>query len=187
MSTMTTAPARGDAADYYFMYIEQVPAGDIREVLQAQLAETLGLLQSISEEKSLYRYAPGKWSIRQALSHINDTERVFVFRALWFARGFDSELPSFDQDIAVAGADADDRSWSSHIEEFHAVRDATVNFFDNLPDQAWARRGIASGNPFTVHALAFITAGHVAHHCAILKERYLQSAPVSENEGQKHQ
>ncbi|MEO8575409.1 MAG: DinB family protein [Gemmatimonadales bacterium] len=173
MSTTTTAPSRGEAADYYFTYIDQVPAGDIREILQSQLGETLGLLQSISEEKSLYRYGPDKWSIRQVMSHINDTERVFVFRALWFARGFDSPLPSFDQDIAVNRANADDRSWSSHIEEFHAVRDASVNFFDNLPDDAWTRRGIASDNPFTVHALAYITAGHVAHHCAILKARYL--------------
>jgi len=116
---MITSPNRSEAAEYYFTYIDQVPAGDIREILHAQLADTLGLLQSISEEKSLFRYADGKWSIREVLSHCNDTERVFVYRALWFARGFDSPLPSFDQDIAVAGAAADERSWSSHIEEFH--------------------------------------------------------------------
>jgi len=170
---MTAVPERTEAAEYYFTYIDQVPAGDIREILHAQLADTLGFLQSISEEKSLYRYADDKWSIRQVLSHCNDTERVFVCRALWFARGFDSPLPSFDQDIAIAGAEADERSWSSHIEEFHAVRGATITLFENLPEEAWLRRGIASDNPFTVRALAYICAGHLAHHCAVLKSRYL--------------
>jgi hypothetical protein len=107
------------------------------------------------------------------LSHINDTERLFVFRAFWFARGFDAPLPSFDQDGAVASAGADERSWRSHIEEFRAVRSATSAFFSNLPAEGWSRRGIASGNPFTVRALAFITAGHLAHHVRILRERYL--------------
>lgn len=174
MSITTTKPERGEAAEYYFTYIDQVPAGDIREILHAQLADTLSFLQSISEENSLHRYAEGKWSIRQVLSHCNDTERVFVYRALWFARGFDSPLPSFDQDIAVTGAEADNRSWSSHIEEFHAVREATTTFFENLPEEAWMRTGIASGNPFSVHALAFISAGHLAHHRRILETRYLK-------------
>lgn len=174
MSVMTTVPDRSEAAEYYFTYIDQVPAGDIREILGAQLGETVTLLQSIDDDKSLHRYADGKWSIREVLSHINDTERVFMARAFWFARGFDTPMPSFDQDIAVAAAGADERSWSSHIEEFRAVRHATTAFFDNLPEHAWTRRGIASGNPFTVHALAYIAAGHVAHHNEILRSRYLQ-------------
>ena len=105
---------------------------------------------------------------------MNDTERLFVFRALWFARGFDSPLPSFDQNLAVSMAGADDRSWDSHVEEFRAVRVATLAFFQGLPADAWTRRGIASGNPFTVRALAYISAGHAAHHVKILRERYLQ-------------
>ena len=106
------------------------------------------------------------------VSHLNDTERMFVFRALWFARGFDSPLPSFDQNVAIATADADARSLESHIEEFRGVRAATIAFFENLPDHAWMRRGIASDNPFTVRALAYIAAGHLAHHVRILRERY---------------
>ena len=169
-----TPPDRTEAAEYYYTYIDQVSRdGDIRGILAAQTDETLAVMKGISEEKSLYRYAPGKWSIRETLSHINDTERMFTFRALWFARGFDSPLPSFDQDVAVAGARGDDRALSVHIEDFRAVRAATRTFFDNLPDDAWTRRGIASGNPFTVRALAYIAAGHVAHHLAILKQRYL--------------
>jgi uncharacterized damage-inducible protein DinB len=168
----TTAPDRTEAAEYYFTYINQVGDGNILRILERQAGETLRVLRDISEERSRHRYAPDKWSIRQVLSHVNDTERAFVFRALWFARGFDSPLPSFDQNIAIAGAAADDRSWNSHLVEFEAVRAATLTFFQNLPEEAWMRRGVASGNTFTVRALAYITAGHVTHHRRILRERY---------------
>jgi len=104
---------------------------------------------------------------------MSDTERVFVFRAFWFAPGFDGPLPSFDQNVAVPAAKADQRSWSSHIKEFQAVRAGTLAFFGDLPGEAWTRRGVASGHPVTVRALAHIAAGHVAHHLKILRERYL--------------
>jgi DinB superfamily len=171
--TMTDRPDRTEASDYYFTYIDQVGAGDIRDVLGTQLGETRALLEGISDEKSLHRYAPDKWTIRQAVSHVNDAERLFTFRALWFARGFESPLPSFDQDVAVSMAAADARSLKSHRDEFTAIRGATLELFRNLPPDAWMRRGVASGNPFTVRALAYITAGHVAHHNRILRERYL--------------
>ena len=170
---MIERPDRTEAIEYYFTYIDQVGTGDIRELLANQLGETLALLDGISDERSLHRYAPGKWTIREALSHVNDAERLFTFRALWFARGFESPLPSFDQDIAVAAAGADARSLKGHRDEFDAIRAATLELFRGLPDDAWLRRGIASGNPFTVRALAYITAGHVAHHNRILRERYL--------------
>jgi hypothetical protein len=170
---MTEIPDRTEAAEYYFTYIDQVASGDICETLDAQLKETLALLHSISEERSLYRYAQEKWSIRQAVSHVNDTERLFVFRAFWFARELPGELPTFDQNVAAGAAGADDRSWSSLIAEFRSVRAATLSLFQSLPREAWTRRGVASGNPFTVRALAFIAAGHVAHHNAILQQRYL--------------
>ena len=104
---------------------------------------------------------------------MNDTDRLCVSRAFWFARGFDTPLPSFNQNVAMAAADADRRSWTSHVEEFRAVRAATSAFFDNLPADAWDRRGIASGYPFTVRALAYVAAGHVTHHLRIVRERYL--------------
>ena len=165
-------PDRNEAADYYFTYIDQVPDGDICEILRAQSAGVLNLLERISEEQSLQRYAPDKWSIRQVLNHLNDGERLFVFRAFWFARGLDTPLPSFDQNIAVAAAGADERPWRSLVEEFRAVREATMTFFQTLPEDAWMRRGIASDNPFSVRALAFIAAGHVAHHVRILRDEY---------------
>jgi hypothetical protein len=173
VSVIHTIPNRTEAAEYYFKYIDLVDAGDICQILEDQESEALAFLQGISEEQSTRRYAPDKWSVRQLLSHVTDTERVFVFRALWFARGFDGPLPSFDQDIAVASAAADARSWSSHIDEFRAVRGATLALFRNLPADSWTHRGVAADNPVTVRALAFIIAGHVTHHLRILRERYL--------------
>jgi hypothetical protein len=169
-----TLPDRTEAAEYYFRYIEQAPrGGDIRQVLEVQLTETMSVLKDISDEKSVHRYARDKWSIREVVSHLSDTERLFTFRAMWFARGFDSELPSFDQDVAIVGARADARPWKDIVEEFGAVRGATIPFFASVPDDAWDRRGIASGYSFSVRALAFIATGHVAHHLNILRERYL--------------
>jgi hypothetical protein len=173
ITPMIGRPAANEAAPYYFGYINRVSGDDILRELQSQLDETLPFLRGISEEKSLYRYAPEKWSIRQLWGHVNDTERVFVMRALWFARKFDTALPSFDQDIAVAAAGSDDIPWARHVEEFREIRLASISFFRNLPEEAWMRTGTASGNPFTVWACAFIVAGHVAHHAAVLREKYL--------------
>jgi hypothetical protein len=171
--TEATRPEAHEAVPYYSTYIDKVPPGDIRGTLERQKEEALAFLERISEEKSRHRYAAGKWSVRQVLSHINDAERLFVSRAFWFARGFDSPLPSFEPEVAVAAAGADEVSWARHVEEFTAVRTATTTFLSNLPDAAWSRKGIASGNLFTVRALSWIAAGHVAHHIGLLKERYL--------------
>ena len=170
---LTTRPEPSEAAPYYFGYIDLIPEGDICETLASQRASAMVLLRSISDERSLYRYAPDKWSIREILGHLNDTERLFVSRAFWFARGFDTPLPSFDQHVAVRHAESDARSWSSHLEEFEVVRAATLAFFRGLPAAAWVRRGIASDNLFTVRALAFLAAGHVTHHLNVLNKRYL--------------
>ena len=170
---MIGIPEPNEAAAYYFKYIDRVRSEDVVGVLGTQLEETVGFLLGISQEKSLHRYAPEKWSIRQVLNHVSDTERVFVFRALWFARGFDSPLPSFDENVSVEAAGADVVSWADQVEEFRAVRLATLSFFRNLPAEAWMRSGTASGNPFTVRALAYISAGHSAHHVALIRERYL--------------
>lgn len=161
------------AATYYHTYIRLVPAGNIVDILAEQLEPSLALFRGISEEHSLHRYAEGKWSLRQALNHISDTERVMGFRAYWFARNFDTPLPGMDQDVAAAAARADDVSWAAHIEEFRTVRQATVTFFRNLPEAAWQRSGTASDSPFDVEALAHICAGHNLHHQNILKTRYL--------------
>jgi uncharacterized damage-inducible protein DinB len=170
---MTGRPAPTEAAHYYFTYIDCIESDDVFAALESQLDLTLALAATISEKRSLHRYTPGKWSIRELLNHVSDAERVFLYRALWFARGFETPLPSFDQEVAAPAADADQFSWASHVEEFRAVRIATLAFFRNLPADAWTRTGVASGNPVTVRALAYIIAGHLAHHTAILQQRYL--------------
>lgn len=170
---MIGPPQPNEAAPYYFTYINRIKDPDILKAMESQLDETSTFLAGISEEKSLYRYAPDKWSIRQSWNHVNDAERVFAGRALWFARGFDSPLPSFEQEIAVAAAQADAIPWARHLGEFRRIRMSTVDLFRNLPAEAWNRAGTASGNPFTVRALAYVVAGHTAHHAAILRERYL--------------
>lgn len=170
---MIGRPEKSEAASYYFTYIDKIPGDDPIAILESQCAESLPFLSAISEEKSLYRYAPDKWSIRQLLNHVTDTERAFAFRALWFARGFDSPLPSYDQNTAASAARADSVSWAAHVEEFRRVRLSTISLFQNMPADAWTKPGIASDNRFTVRAVAFIIAGHVTHHVAILRERYL--------------
>jgi hypothetical protein len=170
---MTGRPASTEAAPYYFRYIDQAPGDDALPALETQLQAVVEFCGGISEEKSLSRYAPEKWSIRQALNHVTDTERAFAFRALWFARGFEAPLPDYDQNIAASGADADKIAWSEHVEEFRRVRLASISLFRNMPPEAWMRSGIASNNRFTVRAMAFITVGHVAHHLKVIGERYL--------------
>jgi hypothetical protein len=175
MNVMTTHPDRSEAAEYYFKYIDKVSTGDIGESLAVQGEQTAGFLAKLSEEQSRHRYAPGKWSVKEVVGHLNDTERLFTFRALWFARGLEAPLPSFDQDVAVRHGEADRLPWDSHVQEFRAVRAASVAFFRHLPAEAWSRRGVASDVAFSVRALAYIVAGHTAHHLDILNERYLNN------------
>jgi hypothetical protein len=165
-------PDRSEATEYYFNYINLVSQADICATLEAQGTEALATLRGMPASRAAYRYAPGKWSIGEVIAHLNDTERLFVFRAFWFARGFDSPLPSFEQEVALSASGAAERSWESLLEEFQTIRAATLTFFRNLPPEAWSRRGIASGNPFSVRALAFLVAGHTTHHLRILAERY---------------
>jgi uncharacterized damage-inducible protein DinB len=168
-----TRPQVNEAAEYYSRYIDLVPNDDIVQKLKSQLDETNEFLAGISDDQSLRSYAPEKWTIRQVMNHVNDTERVFMNRAFWFARGFGDALPSFDQDVCVAAAAANNMSWQGLKDEFTNVRKATISFFENLSPEAWMRTGIASDNPFTVNALAYIIAGHVAHHQSVITERYL--------------
>jgi hypothetical protein len=170
---MIGIPQADEAAPYYFRYIDLVSDGNILQILRSQMEEALSLFSGISEEKSLYRYQPEKWSIRELLGHVNDAERVFSYRALSFARGDGSALPSFDQNAWAPQAHADDHSWASHVEDFQAVRLATLTLMRNFSPEVWMRRGVASDNSFTVRALAFIIAGHVAHHLSVMKEKYL--------------
>jgi hypothetical protein len=168
-----SVPTKDEAAAYYFTYINRIAEDDIVGVMERQLGEATSLFSTISEDKSLHRYAPEKWSIRQSLNHVSDTERAFAFRALWFGRGFSEPLASFDQNVGVGGARADGFAWARHVEEFGDVRRASLALFRNMPAEGWKRSGVASGSVVTVNALAYIVAGHCEHHLAILRERYL--------------
>jgi uncharacterized damage-inducible protein DinB len=168
-----TRPQTTEAAPYYSKYIDLITSDEIVPAIESQMGEMLQFLQGISEEKSLHSYERGKWTIREVLNHVNDGERVFVYRAFWFARGYQDALPSFDQDVAVETAQANNTSWADLVEEFRNVRLATISFFKSLPEEAWSKTGVASDNPFTVRSLAYIIAGHVAHHRNVLTERYL--------------
>ena len=170
---MIPRPDSTQVAEYYLTYIDKVPGTDPLGVLETQARDAVALYESIDETRSMHRYAEGKWTLREVLSHINDTERLFVFRAFWFARSMGLPLPSFDQEVAIKGAGANQRSWRSHLDEFRTIRAASLSFFKSLPSEAWSRMGTASGNPFSVGALAYITAGHVEHHNRLIRERYL--------------
>ena len=168
-----TRPQTTEAASYYFKYIDLVTSDEIVPAMEQQMGEMLQFLSGISEEQSLHSYAPGKWTIREVLNHVNDGERVFSARAFWFGRGFTDALPSFEQDVAVEMAHANNTSWADLVEEFKIVRLATLAFFKTLPEEAWERTGVASDNPVSVRAIAYIIAGHVAHHKQVLEEKYL--------------
>src|SRR5665213_2329596 len=122
---MIGRPAESEAAPEYFTYIDRVIGADPAVTLDKQVEELPPFFLGISEETSLYRYAPGKWSIRQTLNHITDTERTFAFRALWFARGLEAPLPGYDQNVAASNAEADNITWTAHVEEFRRVRLST--------------------------------------------------------------
>jgi hypothetical protein len=173
MDTSIGRPARDEAVDYYSPYIALVPDGDIRQLLDDQRQETLSFLGTIQEARATHRYAPEKWSVSEILGHVNDCERLYTMRAFWFARGMELPLPSFQSDMAVKTAKAEYRPWSTHVHEFASIRASTMDLFRHLPPEAWLRRGIASDYPFTVRALAYISAGHVIHHMRVLRERYL--------------
>jgi uncharacterized damage-inducible protein DinB len=166
-------PVPGEYNPYYDRYISLVPDGDLLELLQRQGGETVTLLRDISEEQSRFAYAPGKWTIREVLGHLTDAERVFTYRALTFARGDTAALPSFEENAWAEVSNATHRSIQDHIDDFIAVRAATLALFRGFTPADFARAGTASGNHITVRALAYITAGHERHHTQVLRERYL--------------
>jgi hypothetical protein len=172
---MKARPEEGEYNPYYGKYIGLVPEGDIVKTLTRQLPETLAILESIPEDRAGYRYAEGKWSVKELLGHLTDAERLFVYRALCIARGDTQSLPGFEEDDYVRGASFDSLPLAKIIAEFETVRAATISFFDNLEDAAWKRRGTANGSGVSVRALAYILAGHERHHRQVLKDRYLDA------------
>ena len=174
MSTSATArPETSEYPTYCEGYVSRVPDGDIVGTLGKQLEETLTLIHGIPEARGGFRYAEGKWSIKELIGHVIDSERVFAYRALRFGRGDATPLSGFEQDDYVRGADFDKRSLDDLASEYEHVRRATISLFANLDATAWNRRGTANNNEVSVRGLAYIVAGHERHHLEILRTRYL--------------
>jgi uncharacterized damage-inducible protein DinB len=173
----TTRPAPGEYAPYYETYISKVKGNDIVGILEAQRLQMAQLFAAHSERDGNFRYTPGKWTVKEVLGHVNDSERIFAYRALRIARGDQTPLPGFEQDDYVRDGNFAERTLADLAGEFGLVRAATVAFFKSLPKDAWQRRGVANKNEVTVRALAFIVAGHELHHRLILEERYFPAIP----------
>ncbi len=166
-------PQPGDCNPYFFTYIDKVEGSDILPTLHSVFEETLTFLQDIPSDKWDYAYAPGKWTTKEAVLHIIDTERIMAYRALCIARNDKTALPGFEQDDYVPYSNANERNAASLIEEWKAVRAATLQQFKYYTPDMWKRSGTASGHPATPLALAYIIAGHELHHVWIIRDRYL--------------
>ena len=170
---MNARPLANEYAAYYEKYVSRVPEGNILETLNEQITATQKVFGEISEEKSKFRYADGKWSIRELLGHIIDTERVFAYRALRFSRNDKTALPGFEQDDFVPNSNHDNVLLKDLVEEFTLVRKSNLKLFASFTEEMWLRIGTASENAMSVRAVAYNLAGHVIHHTNVLKEKYL--------------
>ena len=171
----TLRPGAGEYAAAFAHYVARIADDeDIVAVLASQLDQFLASLHGIPEFRGDYRYAPGKWSLKEVIGHLSDTERVFAYRALRIGRGDTTPLPSFDDQAYVAEVRAGERTVADLAAEWGHVRRATLALFAHLPGAAWQRRGTASDQPISVRALAYIIAGHVRHHVEVLEARYFR-------------
>jgi uncharacterized damage-inducible protein DinB len=159
--------------EFYHKYVRLVAENDAAAALSANTEKALGVLSDIPDEKWNYRYAEGKWSIKEMLQHITDAERIFSYRALCIARGEKQSLPGFDENTYAAASNADRRKKEELIEEFKTVRKATEALFQSFDDEQLAKIGVANNKSISVNGIGFVTVGHVMHHLNILQERYL--------------
>lgn len=166
-------PDVGEYNEYYARYIALVPDGDIVQTLEREMEATQALLASVPAEREEYRYAPGKWSLREVVGHLVDTERLFAFRALTFARGGGGELPGMDQEVWARASTAHRRPLAELVEEWRSLRRANVLMFGAFTPEDGARVGVASGYQVTVRALPWMIAGHELYHRALIRRDYL--------------
>jgi len=172
-----TRPDPTEYAPFYRTYVAQVPEGDLLRILEEQGRGTQRLLAGLSETQALHRYAPGKWSVKEVVGHLMDSERVFAYRALRFARADATALPGFDEQAWVPAGHFDARSLPALAAELDQVRRGTLALFRSFDPATLARRGTANSYEISVRALAYVIAGHERHHVGILRERYWGDAP----------
>jgi len=180
MTTLTIKrPAEAEYPPYFGKYVSLVAGDDILAALNDQLTETLALLRGVPEPDGGFRYAADKWSIKELFGHLIDSERIFAYRALRFARNDRTPLPGFEQDDYIRNAAFDACTLDGLAAEFESVRRATLFLFRHLDEEAWMRRGTANESEMSVRAIAYIIAGHELHHTGILRDRYLRAAQAS--------
>jgi DinB superfamily len=166
-------PSPSSHPGYFQQYIDLVPEADLQLAFNNQLQVIIPFLNGITEEKSKYTYAAGKWTIKELMQHVTDTERIFAYRALSFARGEQANLPGFEEDDYAANSNANNQSWQQLMEEFLAVRKATHLLFNSFNESVLEKSGSANNNPASVGSMGFITLGHFYHHKKVLEQRYL--------------
>lgn len=179
MNQTIVKPDTTEYLPYYGKYVSLVPEGNILTVLGKQIKETTDLLNSIPESRASFRYAPDKWSIKELVGHLIDSERIFAYRALRFARNDKTPLSGYEQDDYVSNASFDNCTLADLASEFESVRQSTLFLFKHLDENAWMRRGLANDAEASVRALAHIIAGHELHHREILRSRYLSAMGAS--------
>jgi uncharacterized damage-inducible protein DinB len=165
-------PLADESIPYYHGYISHVPGENLGEQLPAQVQELDRLFESVTDRAALARYANGKWSVKEVLGHLSDTERIFGYRLLRIARGDQTALSGYDENAYVPAGSFDRRPLAELLAEFRAVRLSTTAMMEGLPPESWTRRGVANGQPVSTRALAYIIVGHVTHHMGTLRDRY---------------
>ncbi len=172
-SNIRRRPEPSEYFEYYHRYIEQVPDGDIVDVLRAQFEEAAAFLARVPRDRVEFRYAPGKWTLKEVVGHVLDMEWVFTARAVHFARAVPGALPGAEQEDVMAVANFGERPLDEVVDEWGHLRAAGVRFFEGIDAAAWDRAGTASGRRFTVRAFPYIIAGHAHHHMNVIREKYL--------------
>lgn len=172
MRNITRRPLAGDFPAYYEPYLARVPEGDLLEFLENQKTDFVTFIRSIPAEKGNFRYAEGKWTVKEVLGHIIDTERIMAYRALAFSRKEHQSIPGFDENTYVENSESNRRSLESLADEFESLRAANLELFASFSAKQLDNIGIANGRDVTVNALVYIIAGHLEHHLQVLKDRY---------------
>jgi len=171
---MRTRPSNEEYFKYFQGYVDLVPEGDIRQVLEQSLKTTTELFGSFSEDQGNYRYAPDKWSLKEVLGHVTDNERIMSYRALRIARGDRTPLAGYDENEFIRNSSFNELPLAAIVEDYKAVRRATLSLLTTIADEAWTRTGIVNDKESSARAWFYILAGHELHHLNVIREKYLK-------------
>jgi uncharacterized damage-inducible protein DinB len=170
---MLPRPLASEYPEYYQPYVSLVPEDNLLTLLKGNLVKTIELFESLSEDDGLFRYAENKWSIKEVLGHMADTERIMSYRLLRVGRGDQTALAGFNENDYVQSSQINKLPIKSILEDFIATRKATLTLFQNMPEESWANIGFANNTEVTARAIGYIIAGHALHHFNIIRDRYL--------------